>query len=675
VLCLPLIISTIQVMQYVPRLSGVDLEKSLAFGQSFASFISFLLPFATLKNMALYGGHVDQSFINHFFGAILLMFFMFSFIKKQPWFMYLILAFGLLIFLMSFKAVPVRYLFYQYVPFMDLFLASAYVRVFGIFPLILLGGNGLAVFLNQPDKYKSKVIFLSVFVFAIYMVLLVFGFFNAGFDTFIESFGQGGFERVLASLSFHQHIVIQGLIQVCVIGSFLLLLFKWQSFRWNKLALIILVFIELFFAAQLNMSKSVVSMDSRPFKMQSDLSLTPSGFPVPINNKIKFNNRQHAFFAPFWRNTHIFSKLASFQSFSSFELQSFSQLDDYSPNLKESVLNNHLFYFSDSVKSMSFFKDSLVNPALDSKILYVSDMDYKALENINAVTDSADKMTIKAFSPKYVEVRTKTQNTQYFTFLQTNYPGWVAYIDEEPVPIYTSNFNYRTIILPKGEHTVTYKYDNKLILILYVLSMLLFILLVLYLTGLYFYKAGGFKWFAVVASVVMVFLLVSIIIKSNAKPTNQTLDAYYAQKWQHYDTVLTVIPQLDKKLSYCDVSEGYSKRCFQADSSNEYIELAYLVNNDSIDIKNTTMVLYGKVKPKNYNEVLIASEIVKNNQKSDWHVFKLNKQIERIDEWNRFLYFRNMYDLNNNEGVHLYIWNIKKSEFKLDSLKVEFYRK
>lgn len=39
-----------------------------------------------------------------------------------------------------------------------------------------------------------------------------------------------------------------------------------------------------------------------------------------------------------------------------------------------------------------------------------------------------------------------------------DYPGWVATIDNEPVPIYRANYTFRAVRVPEGEHRVVFRY-------------------------------------------------------------------------------------------------------------------------------------------------------------------------------------------------------------------------
>ncbi len=47
----------------------------------------------------------------------------------------------------------------------------------------------------------------------------------------------------------------------------------------------------------------------------------------------------------------------------------------------------------------------------------------------------------------------------YLVLADTYYPGWVAYVDDEVVPIARANITSRAIALPKGRHTVRFVYE------------------------------------------------------------------------------------------------------------------------------------------------------------------------------------------------------------------------
>jgi len=45
------------------------------------------------------------------------------------------------------------------------------------------------------------------------------------------------------------------------------------------------------------------------------------------------------------------------------------------------------------------------------------------------------------------------------TFSEAYYPGWKAFLDGNPVPLYRANYDFRAVLLPAGTHRVDFKYE------------------------------------------------------------------------------------------------------------------------------------------------------------------------------------------------------------------------
>jgi hypothetical protein len=43
----------------------------------------------------------------------------------------------------------------------------------------------------------------------------------------------------------------------------------------------------------------------------------------------------------------------------------------------------------------------------------------------------------------------------------SNYPGWNAYLDGRPIPMLVANYLFRGVLVPAGDHTVTFRYQPK----------------------------------------------------------------------------------------------------------------------------------------------------------------------------------------------------------------------
>ena len=639
---LPLIVSTFEILSSVDRLeSGISLEQSVSSGLNFKSFISFIIPHSTLHHNAFFEG-ADLSMRNHYFGLIPLLFFLLAILKKRSFLEYVILGFGALIFVTSFGSLPFRELMFKYVPLMNLFKYAAYLRIFGLLVFILLAANYF-VYFQKNIEYEQVKIKYFLLVFSIGIIALI-----------TYSARNVKLTELLGNLSFWGNALMQSLFQLLVIILFFILLtFRKKTKLFFQLVLV-LITAEIVLAAQLNMTATVTDKENKPFELKKNLELLPKGFPIPTNSKIKYNNVSGELPTPFWRNTANFTKQVSFKSFSSFELKSYNKLDDDYPNLKNATLNNRLFYFSDKIFQISEFNDADIDELKHSKHLFLSNTDFENLKNQSVKVNSNDKIEVLMFSPNKVELATTTFNTQFLTMLQTNFKGWKAFIDDEEIPIYTSNFNYRTIVLPEGNHRVVFEYKNNKILILYILSNFLFFTTILFLFGRYFKnKYPTRKIYLLVPALFVILILVLLLGVIMDKPENRNSKGLQAEKW-------------DKTNSEFSTSLNSEIEIRQ---NSEYTNLAkFEVKKDG----HGTLVVKAQLYPSDFSEAVLVSD-VPGREKSAWNGMKVVKQIEYLNTWNDIIYQRNFFDLSAGEQIQVYVWNNKRNEFKMDSVSVEFY--
>lgn len=668
-LSLPLIISTLEILNFIERLnSGVSLESTLAFGQPCSTFLSFIIPFSTLKYSEFFG-NIDSSLINHYFGIIPLIFLVISLFRKHSVLEYIILGFGVIIFSMSFDFLPVRKFIHQHIPLMNLFLSAAYIRIYGLLAFILISAKYFSHFEKNISKERNKLIITGFMMFLVLVALIIFSMSKLTFHDFQEFFQINYVIELFKELSFYQNILIQALFHTFIVGVFIVTIIFYRKIKYPISIITLLIATELFFATQLNMHATVIDMQHKPRDMHDNLSLSPKGFPIPVNDKILFNDQQHAFFEPFWRNTYIFTKQVSFNAFSSFELKTYSKLDDKYNYLRSATLNNHLAYFSDTILPLAIFNDTKIAPE-HSKYLFLSQQDYNLLAETKVKTDSSDLINIKEFSPNTVVLETKTKNDQFLTLLQTNYKGWKAYIDGKETPIYTSNFNYRTILLPKGEHVVKFEYKNLKIIIFYVLSNIIFFCCILFLMGRWLYlKHKGTNIYLYIPLTLIFLILFLIIARFIKKQTSLDFHAYYNARFSKENAYMSETHNFENLCSNYDTLTVFSgDKSFVVDSSTEFLPIIELVQNNNNKIKEGTLKVTFKLFTNNYNKSLIVSEI--NNK---WHAHKIEKQIEGLNKWNDILYLRRIPKMDKGEILKTYLWNPNKSKFIIDSISVELF--
>lgn len=61
----------------------------------------------------------------------------------------------------------------------------------------------------------------------------------------------------------------------------------------------------------------------------------------------------------------------------------------------------------------------------------------------------------------HIQIKSKTNLDAYLVVLDSFYPGWRTLIDGKDTTIYKTNYNFRGILLPKGEHSIDFIYQPK----------------------------------------------------------------------------------------------------------------------------------------------------------------------------------------------------------------------
>ena len=72
--------------------------------------------------------------------------------------------------------------------------------------------------------------------------------------------------------------------------------------------------------------------------------------------------------------------------------------------------------------------------------------------------DASGTATITYQDPQALEIATDSQGDGYLVLLDTFYPGWVATLDGQSVPIYRADYVARAVYLPGGQHTLRFEY-------------------------------------------------------------------------------------------------------------------------------------------------------------------------------------------------------------------------
>ncbi len=75
--------------------------------------------------------------------------------------------------------------------------------------------------------------------------------------------------------------------------------------------------------------------------------------------------------------------------------------------------------------------------------------------------DSKASATIAALSGTHMEVRTSSATAGFLVTSDAFYPGWRASVDDQEAPLYRADYAIRGVMLPPGQHTVSFDYHPR----------------------------------------------------------------------------------------------------------------------------------------------------------------------------------------------------------------------
>jgi len=81
------------------------------------------------------------------------------------------------------------------------------------------------------------------------------------------------------------------------------------------------------------------------------------------------------------------------------------------------------------------------------------------LPNITAPTEEAIAEVVE-FKNEYIKIKANATGNNLLFISEIYYPQWKAYLNGTEIPIYKTNYAFRSVVLPKGEHTLELKYES-----------------------------------------------------------------------------------------------------------------------------------------------------------------------------------------------------------------------
>ncbi len=572
---LTLIVAYYQISPFLSRFNGLPLKLAEKHPFSIQSFLSFLTPMAAGNDPQFF--KTDISVSNGYFGIISLVLFLFAItrksVKKES---YVILFFAVFTLLASLgNKFFIREFLYNYFPLMNRFQYPGIFRAFTIFGLLAFTGINFNIgSITQTDRKKLiliAVLMISILLFLVFRAIGKtehFVYFNSEFD----------FKQELFHATRFDNIIFQGIIQIFILLVFVFSVWKIKRAKTLSVALLVFFIADGVISTQLNLHYSVIS-EHDPVKFSNYLKSSPKGFPVPDLNPIGENSDRNTANEFTWMNNNVFPKKVTFDGLVSFKTDGYRVLSDNHPDLLEAIKKEPVVYFSGDVREDS----AIVN--FTSNTVFVSESDYKKLQDNNFRSGKNDKLEITGFSPTKIEIRTNSEFPQLLVYQQNYYSGWKVFVDEKENDLIKSNFTHMAVPVPEGEHTVRFEYTNPLIKLTFAFTSLIFIILIT-LSVKYFINHHPEKKKLVMASLIssiFIFILVSGINRYFYQKNKAGLSREITEKaeeWRaEYKNDIRIL--LSTKETGLKNSVKADATCFINEKNNQSDLSDFLMNSES----------------------------------------------------------------------------------------------
>ena len=441
-LCAGMIIGYLDLLPHFVRGEKLSLAESLEHPSTAQSWISLLIPFATVKNDALF--NTDISMRNCYFSLTLLFFFALSLFNKKTGLQKFLLITGVSFALLSTGGV-FKTIAYKFIPLIGYIRLNGEFRIFALLCFILSASIELDKFIQQKKTFSGtvkylywiiEIILFSVIIAGIYKCIGQKESFLYQINTITATSGLSvKLKFLIDAISFYDTLWIQALIQL-----FLLWGIKWcLKFRnWRLLKNIVVA--DMILACLLNIPFTGVGKASVA-EVQAVLNKSPKGIPTPSFQAISQND-----------------------SVSTAEKYLVGDWSLYNKQIgtKEEVpypitLKNMRTYFE---------KDAITKKEnhLDKPFIFS--------------TDAGNSYEIKriSFSPQKIEADVFSQKDSRLVLQQNFYPHWYYTNGSEKRDMNQYGINFMSMPLKKGENNISITFEPALVKTAMLFSLVMFVL-------------------------------------------------------------------------------------------------------------------------------------------------------------------------------------------------------
>jgi|GEM_PF-615580 len=449
----------LDIMPHFSRGEKISLTDALLNSTSIQTWISVLLPFATVKNDAFY--NTDPSMRNSYFSLIMLLFFLFSLIgKKNNWQKFLLIT-GLLFGLLSAGGI-FKIFAYKFIPFIGYVRLNGEFRIFTLLCFIVFSAIGLDKFIKQQNSFTGNIRWVYYCIEFILFVCIIFGLYHTftGKQGLVYQFDQIAVQNTIAlklktlidAVSFYDTLWIQGTIQLI-----LLWIIK-RSIRTGTLKLLKRIIVaDLILSSLLNIPFTGAGKVSVA-KVQSIINQSPKYIPIPVLqpiNKIDTISTEEKAMIGDWS---MYNKQIGVRSWVAYPI----------------ILNNMWTYFLNG----EHYPDSNF---LQYPFIFIKNADAK------------NSITIQSFEPNKIVLQVKADSPGNIVLQQNFYPHWHYQNGTTKTIVDQAGINFMSGKINSGENNIIFSFEPTAVKRAMLLSAVLFVLYCLLLIILMIKRNGYYN--------------------------------------------------------------------------------------------------------------------------------------------------------------------------------------
>jgi hypothetical protein len=466
-LSLVMLVAIYQVSGYLSRLGDFELEQALFSPFSPNSFVSFILPLATATKTEFF--HSDLSMRNAYFGIFTFILFILGFFSKKPLEIKVLFFFGLFALTAAVgEYLPVREFLFKYIPMMNTFRFPSVFRLFFIIGAILSALYYLKIEVENKETISRKLKIAFLIFIGVFISIIVF----ARLDGYLSltDLIKNKLFKADETITLSQNLALQSFIQIGMLTTFLIVILKIKDKA--KLISTILIFtcLDLFVTTQLNAPYTVFYDSVNAKEASLNVSVLPKGFNSNQNKTLEEAEHLSGIGTPFWKNMNIFQKVISADGFNSFSFSSYENLESEYPQLFQKIKKNKVITLTDSIFSVDqmnhYKKDSLFT----SNQLFFTKRDYDYFKKQHFQSHVTDIAYIQSLDAANFQIVSSTKSKTLLTLYQKEYKGWSVKVNGENTPIYKSNLNFMSIVIPEGKNKIHFEYSNPVLKIAFMIS-------------------------------------------------------------------------------------------------------------------------------------------------------------------------------------------------------------